>query len=220
MRRFRAHSQRDSPAAAAGSSRTAAPIAAGAIVARASGRCDEGAGGGHTMTPLPITLAAAAAAVFVNIWLGSRIVKTRRDNGVKICDGGNEAVLRRMRAQANFIENAPFFLILLGGLEVSGGNRPGPGRNRDPVRPRPNRTPDRNGRPSGLALENGRDDDHRPLDCCTRFLGDHLRGPDAARRLGPHRSRTGWSAARGRRSTSVHGPERTRYRRPSATASS
>jgi uncharacterized membrane protein YecN with MAPEG domain len=75
------------------------------------------------MTPLPITLAAAAAAVFVNIWLGSRIVKSRRDNGVKIGDGGNEAVLRRMRAQANFIENAPFFLILLGGLEVSGGNR-------------------------------------------------------------------------------------------------
>jgi uncharacterized membrane protein YecN with MAPEG domain len=32
-------------------------------------------------------------------------------------------VLRRMRAQANFIENAPLFLILLGGLELSGGNR-------------------------------------------------------------------------------------------------
>jgi len=28
-----------------------------------------------------------------------------------------------MRAQANFIENAPFFLILLGGLEISGANR-------------------------------------------------------------------------------------------------
>jgi len=28
-----------------------------------------------------------------------------------------------MRAQANFIENAPFFLILLGALELSGGNR-------------------------------------------------------------------------------------------------
>ncbi|MGH6658329.1 MAG: MAPEG family protein, partial [Sphingomicrobium sp.] len=30
---------------------------------------------------------------------------------------------RRMRAQANYIENAPFFLILLGALELSGGNR-------------------------------------------------------------------------------------------------
>jgi uncharacterized membrane protein YecN with MAPEG domain len=42
---------------------------------------------------------------------------------VKIGDGGNEAVLRRMRAQANFIENGPFFLILLAGLELSGASR-------------------------------------------------------------------------------------------------
>ena len=74
------------------------------------------------MSPVPVTLLTSAAAVGLNIWLGSRIVKSRRDNGVKIGDGGNEAVLRRMRAQANFIENAPFFLILLCGLELSGGN--------------------------------------------------------------------------------------------------
>jgi uncharacterized membrane protein YecN with MAPEG domain len=76
------------------------------------------------MTPGPITLFTAAAAVAVNIWLGGRVVRSRREHGVKIGDGGNEFVLRRMRAQANFIENTPFFLILLGGLESSGGNRP------------------------------------------------------------------------------------------------
>ena len=75
------------------------------------------------MTPVPITLLTAAAAVAVNMWLGARIVRARREHGVKIGDGGNETVLRRMRAQANFIENTPFFLILLGGLELSGGNR-------------------------------------------------------------------------------------------------
>ena len=79
------------------------------------------------MTPVPITLLTAAAAVAVNIWLGARVVRSRRDHGVRIGDGGNESVLRRMRAQANFIENAPFFLILLGGLELSGGNRLGLG---------------------------------------------------------------------------------------------
>jgi len=79
------------------------------------------------MTPVPITLLTAAAAVAVNIWLGTRVVRSRRDHGVRIGDGGNESVLRRMRAQANFIENAPFFLILLGGLELSGGNRLGLG---------------------------------------------------------------------------------------------
>lgn len=75
------------------------------------------------MTPVPITLLSAAAAVAVHIWLGARVVRSRRDHKVKIGDGGNEAVLRRMRAQANFIENATLFLILLGGLELSGGNR-------------------------------------------------------------------------------------------------
>ena len=75
------------------------------------------------MTPVPITLLTAAAAVAVNIWLGGRIVASRREHQVKIGDGGNEAVLRRMRAQANFTENTTLFLILLGGLELSGGNR-------------------------------------------------------------------------------------------------
>jgi uncharacterized membrane protein YecN with MAPEG domain len=74
------------------------------------------------MTPLPITLLTAAAAVAIHIWLGARVVRSRSEHGVRIGDGGNEAVLRRMRAQANFNENAPFFLFLLGGLELSGGN--------------------------------------------------------------------------------------------------
>ena len=72
------------------------------------------------MTPVPVTLATAAAAVFVNLWLGWRVISARREAGVSLGDGGSEAVLRRMRAQANFIENAPLFLILLGGLELSG----------------------------------------------------------------------------------------------------
>jgi len=75
------------------------------------------------MTPVPVTLLTAAAAVFVNVWLGYRIAQHRHQFKVSVGDGGHEPLLRRMRAQSNFIENAPFFLILLGGLEVSGGNR-------------------------------------------------------------------------------------------------
>jgi|SRR5205085_10095664 len=75
------------------------------------------------MTPIPITLLSAAAAVALNIWLGARVVRSRREHGVKIGDGGNDAVLRRMRAQANFLENTTLFLFLLGGIELSGGNR-------------------------------------------------------------------------------------------------
>jgi uncharacterized membrane protein YecN with MAPEG domain len=75
------------------------------------------------MTPVPVTLVTAAAAVFLNIWLGSRIAAHRRDFKVSVGDGGHEPLLRRMRAQANYIEHAPFFLILLFGLELSGANR-------------------------------------------------------------------------------------------------
>jgi uncharacterized membrane protein YecN with MAPEG domain len=75
------------------------------------------------MTPIPVTLATAAAAVFVNLWLGWRIAQLREQFKVSVGDGGQELLLRRMRAQANFIEHAPIFLILLGGLELSGANR-------------------------------------------------------------------------------------------------
>ena len=74
---------------------------------------------------VPITLLTAAAAAILNIWLGYRIAQHRHEFKVSVGDGGHEPLLRRMRAQANFIENAPFFLILLGGLELSGANRIG-----------------------------------------------------------------------------------------------
>ena len=75
------------------------------------------------MVPVPVTLATGAAAVFVNIWLGWRISRLRYELKVTVGDGGQEPLIRRMRAQANFIENAPFILILLLGLELSGANR-------------------------------------------------------------------------------------------------
>jgi uncharacterized membrane protein YecN with MAPEG domain len=75
------------------------------------------------MTLVPVTLGAAAAAALLNTWLGWRIAKLRQQFKVSVGDGGHDALVRRMRAQANFIEHAPFFLILLGGLELSGANR-------------------------------------------------------------------------------------------------
>ena len=75
------------------------------------------------MIPVPVTLVAASAAVFVNMWLGWRIGQLRHRFQVSVGDGGHEPLLRRMRAQANYIESAPFFLILLGSLELSGANR-------------------------------------------------------------------------------------------------
>lgn len=75
------------------------------------------------MTPVPVTLVTAAAAFLVNMWLGARIAALRKKYKVSVGDGGHDELLRRMRAQANLIEHAPFFLILLLGLELSGANR-------------------------------------------------------------------------------------------------
>jgi uncharacterized membrane protein YecN with MAPEG domain len=69
---------------------------------------------------LPTTLCLTAAAVIVNFWLAMRIGKLRHALGVSVGDGGQEAILRRMRAQANFIENTPLTLILVAAIELAG----------------------------------------------------------------------------------------------------
>lgn len=71
---------------------------------------------------LPITLASAGAAAILNIWLMIRIGMVRRATGIHLGDGGNPALIGRMRAQANFIESAPIVLILAGAVELA---RPG-----------------------------------------------------------------------------------------------
>lgn len=69
---------------------------------------------------LTTTLAMAAAAAIINIWLMLRIGAIRRAESISVGDGGNEALIRRMRAQANFIESAPFVLILIAAIEIVG----------------------------------------------------------------------------------------------------
>ncbi|WP_326523281.1 MAPEG family protein [Sphingomonas sp.] len=70
---------------------------------------------------LPATLATAAACGLLNIWLAVRVGQMRRLHRVSVGDGDNMAVIARMRAHANFVEYAPFVLILLGLLELAKG---------------------------------------------------------------------------------------------------
>lgn len=76
------------------------------------------------MLSLPVTLAAAAAAAILNIWLSIRIGAVRRAQGISVGDGGSEPLQRRMRAQANFVENTPFVLILIAAIELTGHGTP------------------------------------------------------------------------------------------------
>jgi len=66
------------------------------------------------------TLALAAAAVAINIWHFVRVVQLRFSEKIIHGDGGNAALQRRIRAQLNFIEHAPLFLILFGLVEFLG----------------------------------------------------------------------------------------------------
>jgi uncharacterized membrane protein YecN with MAPEG domain len=70
---------------------------------------------------LPITLTIAGAAAILNIWLAMRVGRLRRALKVNVGDGGDERVLRRMRAHANFAENMPIALILIALIELATG---------------------------------------------------------------------------------------------------
>jgi uncharacterized membrane protein YecN with MAPEG domain len=69
---------------------------------------------------LPTTLCFAAAAVLVNFWLGMRCGQLRHSEKISIGDGGNERLIRRMRAQANFGEQTPLTVVLVGLIELAG----------------------------------------------------------------------------------------------------
>ena len=71
---------------------------------------------------LPITLMTAGAAAILNLWLAMRTGSVRTKAKIDIGDGGNALLIRRMRAHANFIEYAPFALILIAAIELAGGS--------------------------------------------------------------------------------------------------
>ncbi len=71
---------------------------------------------------LPITLVMAAAAGLINLWLAVRVTQVRSKSNVWLGDGGSEAVIARTRAHTNFVEYAPFVLILVGLIELAHGS--------------------------------------------------------------------------------------------------
>jgi len=74
------------------------------------------------MIILPISLTIAAGAALLNIWIAMRVGRVRGEAKVSIGDGGDERLIRRMRAHSNYVENTPFVLILLALVELSTGS--------------------------------------------------------------------------------------------------
>ena len=73
------------------------------------------------MTILPISMTMAAIAALINLWLMIRVGQVRTREKVSVGDGGNEAVIRRMRAHSNYVESTAFVLILLLLVELAVG---------------------------------------------------------------------------------------------------
>jgi len=69
---------------------------------------------------LQATLCLVTAALVINFWLGWRCAQVRSDAKISIGDGGNDRLQRRMRAQANFIEQVPLTLLLYALVELTG----------------------------------------------------------------------------------------------------
>ena len=74
---------------------------------------------------IPVTaLVLTAASALLNVWLSMRVGRVRGQEKVSIGDGGNDRVIRRMRAHANFTENAWIVVALVLVIELSIGSSP------------------------------------------------------------------------------------------------
>ena len=65
------------------------------------------------MADMHISLFSAAIAALIAAWLGWRCSKVRLSDKILHGDGGNAALMRRMRAHANFTEYTPIALVLI-----------------------------------------------------------------------------------------------------------
>lgn len=68
-----------------------------------------------------VSLVLAGLCALLHIWLAVRVGQVRRAEKVFVGDGGNDRVIRRVRAHANFAENAWLVLALVLVLEISLG---------------------------------------------------------------------------------------------------
>lgn len=71
---------------------------------------------------LHVTPIYAGLLAFLFIALSARVIGRRFSAHVSLGDGGDTALLRRIRVQGNFAEYAPFGVLLLAVAELSGAN--------------------------------------------------------------------------------------------------
>lgn len=70
---------------------------------------------------LPVTLVIAAAIGLINVWLAVRVGHGRVSSKVLLGDGGEAAMIAKIRAHGNLTEYAPTVLILMALIELARG---------------------------------------------------------------------------------------------------
>lgn len=75
------------------------------------------------MNTVAVTLFFAACCALMQCLLSVLVIRRRLKAGVYFLDGGDDPLLRRIRAHGNFAETVPMALLLMALLEFSGLGR-------------------------------------------------------------------------------------------------
>lgn len=70
--------------------------------------------------PIPVTTAIVGVLALAQVPLTVLVSYMRGKTGIQFLDGGNEALLRRIRAHANFVETVPITLLAMMCAELAG----------------------------------------------------------------------------------------------------
>lgn len=70
-----------------------------------------------------LTLLFAACFALMQVALTASVIARRAKAEIDFLDGGDDVLLRRMRAHGNFVETVPIALLLMGLLELQGLGR-------------------------------------------------------------------------------------------------
>ena len=72
------------------------------------------------MNPAPITTLFVGIFAVVQVPLTVLVGYRRAQTGIQFFDGGDQTLLRRMRAHANYTETVPIVLLAMAGAEATG----------------------------------------------------------------------------------------------------
>lgn len=69
---------------------------------------------------IPITGIYLSLAAGLFLWLSVRVIAYRRLKKISLGDEGDKGLIKRMRAQANFVEYTPLAMLMLAAIEMNG----------------------------------------------------------------------------------------------------